>query len=163
MVYQTVYHVYDKKFIFTTLITLVSNKAPRGFVVYCMANIPRLRAVSRHSTLRRTLEQPLTLVYWPYTALLLNYSKLWGIIITFQHNLNILSHDTSRSIIEWLTWHTPLLPCDIEEEDERRMYTIEANKQKRSRRDCNLTAGRGNQLSEERTHQFYVASCMVFI
>ena len=38
VVYQTVYHGYDKIFIFTVLITLVtslSNKAPRGFVVYC--------------------------------------------------------------------------------------------------------------------------------
>ena len=33
-----------------------------------MANIPRLRAVSRHSTLRRALEQPLAVLYWPYTT-----------------------------------------------------------------------------------------------
>jgi hypothetical protein len=38
MVYQTIYHRYDKTFIFTALITLVtsnnSNKAPREFVIY---------------------------------------------------------------------------------------------------------------------------------
>ena len=37
VVCQTIYHGYDKTFIFTALITLVnnSNKAPWVFVVYC--------------------------------------------------------------------------------------------------------------------------------
>ena len=43
-----------------------------------MVNIPRLRAVSRHSALHRAQEQPLAMIYWPYTtpprALLLKYN-----------------------------------------------------------------------------------------
>ena len=52
MAYQTVYHGYDETFIFTAGITLVIAIRHLGGWWY-MANIPRLRAVSRHSVLRR--------------------------------------------------------------------------------------------------------------
>ena len=46
--------------------------------LWYMANIPRLRAVSRHSALCRAEGQSLAVEYWPYTtphrALLLNYN-----------------------------------------------------------------------------------------
>jgi hypothetical protein len=45
--------------------------------LWYIANVPQLRAVSRHSALRHAKEQSLAVVYWPYTtppgALLLNY------------------------------------------------------------------------------------------
>ena len=78
VVYQTVYHGYEKTCIFT------DNYVGQQFIIaitylwvlWDLANIPRLTAVSRHSALRRNLEQPLAVVYWPYTtpphALLLN-------------------------------------------------------------------------------------------
>ena len=47
--------------------------------LWYIANIPCLRAVSRHSALCRAEEQPLAMVYLPYTttpcALLLNYDS----------------------------------------------------------------------------------------
>jgi hypothetical protein len=42
-----------------------------------MANVPQLMAVSKHSALRLALEQPLAMVYWPYTT----PHKMWMPVI----------------------------------------------------------------------------------
>ena len=38
-----------------------------------MANIPRLRTVLKHDTMRSAWTQPLAIIYWPYTT---NHNKV---------------------------------------------------------------------------------------
>jgi hypothetical protein len=86
VVYQTVYHGYDKTFIF-----YCSNYVGNQFitarrhlrVLWYMANMSWQRTMFMHSVMRRAQEQPLAMVYWSYTkhprALLLKHMtfKVW--------------------------------------------------------------------------------------
>ena len=80
MVYQIVYYGYDNCYCSNYVGNqfIVAIRHPRG--LWYMTNIPQLRAVSRHSALRRAYEEPVAMLYWPYTtpplALLLYYTLL---------------------------------------------------------------------------------------
>jgi hypothetical protein len=79
VVYQIVYHGYDKIFISFCNQFLIAIRDLWG--LWYMANIPWLSAVSRQSAMRHAWEQPLVVGHIPHTprAVLLNY-KMCGSI-----------------------------------------------------------------------------------